>query len=298
MSRIVIIFFINIVTAVCGWAFSAPTDSIGIEKKAGKMYILHKVEAKETLFSIARKYKVAVGAIKDANPEAATGLNVGQVIRVLFVSKNPTENPIQGSGVGKMHTVEAKETLFSISRKYKVSVDALTAANPSIAAGLKVGQELSIPNNDQLKKSIVLKNEPQKVEPKVEKIEKVSEEKEVAKVEENLEEQEVEASVKKTKSALTPAPTSGYKKINESGQADLMPNTSENLKYLALHKSAPIGTIIQVRNDDNDQKIFVRVIGKITTPAEDKSILKLSPKAMERLGAKSEKITVSISYIP
>ena len=69
-------------------------------------------------------------------------------------------------------------------------------------------------------------------------------------------------------------------------------------KYLALHKSAPIGTIIQVRNDDNDQKIFVRVIGKIAPPTTDKSILKLSPKAMERLGAKSEKITVSISYIP
>lgn len=293
MNRLLIYLFCSMCIAFAHIAKTAPCDSIGIEKKDGKSYILHKVEAKETLFSIARRYKATVNDIKLANPEAAAGLNIGKVIRIPFELKN--EGAKQGSGMGKTHIVAPKETLFSISRKYKVSVDELNAANPSLANGLQIGQELSIPAKDTKEENKKGKQiESVKAEAKIDK----KDADQPAVVVENLEEQEVEASVKKTKSVLTPAPTSGYKKINESGDANLMENNTDNLKYLALHKTAPVGTIIQVRNDDNDQKIFVRVIGKMPATTTDKSILKLSPKAMERLGSKGEKISVSISYIP
>lgn len=296
MSRFILLFFVMSFSYLFSYGSDFPADSIGVEIKGGKMYVLHQVEAKETLFSISRRYKSSVPDIKAANPEAAKGLNVGQIIKVPVAG-----TPTQGSGLGSTHTVSPKETVFSISKKYKVSVDELTAANPGINKGLQVGQVINIPDkNKTAKKSAQpadVKAE-KKSEAKNEIKKDDTEDKETAKVEGNLEEQEVEATVKKTKSALTPAPASGYKKINETGDADIMANTNENLKYLALHKSAPIGTIIQVRNDNNDQKIFVRVIGKIPNTAADKSILKLSPKAMERLGAKSEKIPVSISYIP
>ena len=291
MNRLLI--FILCCIALPSIAMTAPADSIGVEKKDGKTYILHKVDAKETLFSISRKYKASVNDIKSANPDAAAGLSIGQVIRIPYAASSTSEK--QGSGVGKTHTVAPKETLFSISRKYKVSVEALNEANPSLASGLKIGQELAIPTKDGKSEKINTKEiETSKVVVKSDK----KEEDQPAVVVENLEEQEVEASVKKTKSVLTPAPSSGYKKINESGAADLMENNTDNLKYLALHKTAPVGTIIQVRNDDNDQKIFVRVVGKMVAANNEKSILKLSPKAMERLGSKGEKITVSISYIP
>jgi LysM repeat protein len=282
-------------------SLALPLDSIGFEKKSGKVFVLHKVEAKETLFAISRKYQLPVNDIKLHNPDISGGIAIGQIIKIPYSGKpmiasvasetNATNSEIT-------HKVEPKETLFSISRKYKISVEQLSKANPEIEKGLKVGQTLQIPTakTENLKNSnIAATKEPVKEE-------KLSTKKEAEKTiepkpEENLEEQEVEASVRKTKSAMTQPPSSSYKKISENGYADLMPNPPDNLKYLAYHKSAPIGTIIQVRNEDNNQKIFVRVIGKISN-ANDKALLKITPKAFERLGAKEDKVQISISYIP
>jgi hypothetical protein len=34
-----------------------PLDSIGVETVDGKMFVIHKVDEKETLFAISRRYK-------------------------------------------------------------------------------------------------------------------------------------------------------------------------------------------------------------------------------------------------
>ena len=45
------------------------------------------------------------------------------------------------------HTVQAKESLFSIARLYNVSVEDLDKANTEIIKnGLQVGQEINVPN--------------------------------------------------------------------------------------------------------------------------------------------------------
>ncbi|HXA02938.1 MAG TPA: LysM peptidoglycan-binding domain-containing protein, partial [Cytophagaceae bacterium] len=115
-------------------------DSTGIEKKDGKVFILHKVDSKETLFSISKRYGASVADLKKYNPTAAAGLKVGQVIKVPAkasasrtsdntqirqVQNNPAANP-------KSHKVAAKETLYSISKKYGISVDDLKKANPDL----------------------------------------------------------------------------------------------------------------------------------------------------------------------
>jgi len=50
---------------------------------------------------------------------------------------------------GRTHTVAAKDTLFSISRRYNVSVADLVAANraqvPSASTPLRIGMVLRIP---------------------------------------------------------------------------------------------------------------------------------------------------------
>jgi len=45
-------------------------------------YYFHKVEASETLFSLAQKYKVEMNILKKINPELFKGLKVGQVIKI------------------------------------------------------------------------------------------------------------------------------------------------------------------------------------------------------------------------
>jgi LysM repeat protein len=287
----------------------SPVDSVGTEKRGSKNYILHKVESKETLYSISRKYGVAVPVIKDANPEIKSGLNVGQIVKIPYKARE-IKNVVSS---GKTHTVAPKETLFSISKKYGVTIDELKKANPELSAGLKTGQDLVVPAKGSEKVSVSKNKE--KEEPAeskksdarpAAKTEVKDTKKSVPDVDVNDDKDEKKESKKEDKrdvkslsiSPIAPPVSTSYKKVNETGFADLMTDSPTDLKYLALHKTAPAGTIIQVRNDENNQKIFVRVTGKFQSASGDKIILKMSPKALERLGAKGNKIPVSISYIP
>src|SRR4051794_34976608 len=64
-------------------------DSTGIEKKDGKLFIVHKVEPKETFYSISRRYAVTVDDIKKYNPESSAGLKIGQTILIPSKAKMP-----------------------------------------------------------------------------------------------------------------------------------------------------------------------------------------------------------------
>ena len=92
---------------------------------------------------------------------------------------------------------------------------------------------------------------------------------------------------------------SGAKKIMESGMAEMIDPKADTNKYLALHRSAPVGTIMQVKNTMNNQVVYVRVIGKLPeTGANDKVIVRLSKKAYQKLGAVDQKFRVELSYMP
>ncbi len=274
-------------------------DSTGVEKRDGKTFIVHKVDPKETLYSIARKYHVAVKDIKDNN-EGADNLSIGQTLYI------PYTEPVKASAApsGKTHTVEAKETLYSIAKKYNVSVDELKKANPDAANGLKVGQPLVIPGTAK----------------EVKKEEKKEEKKEV-KAAEKAKEHKEEAVIAKEKQepkAATPVNTrtaeafddgkensfvstneNGYTKITESGIAQVMQDNQDIPRYLAYHKTAPVGSIIQVTNMANGQRIFVRVIGKLSSAdPKNKVILQITKRAFQRISPDDKNIRVDISYIP
>lgn len=134
----------------------------------------HTVEAGETLYSLSRKYGISVDEIKLSNGGLKKGLKVGQVVQIpstkaidstessLGTTVTPTrevspEKPEQeqenntdiSSPAGTvMHKVEPKETLYSLSKKYNVTVDEIKAQNPDIAKrGLQIGQTLTITKN-------------------------------------------------------------------------------------------------------------------------------------------------------
>ena len=54
----------------------------------------------------------------------------------------------------RIHTVEAGQTLYAISRAYAVPVEALLEANPDARDGLSIGQELRIPQDAVVKKDV------------------------------------------------------------------------------------------------------------------------------------------------
>lgn len=117
----------------------------GEEIVEGKVYIVHKVEQGNTLFGLQRIYNVSVETIVMANPGAEDGLKLGQ--KILIPTGRMAELPSQDSSP-KKHTVMSGETLFGISRKYNCSVDELLVLNPAAEEGIKVGQELFIPDGE------------------------------------------------------------------------------------------------------------------------------------------------------
>jgi LysM repeat protein len=290
-------------------------DSTGFEKKDGKIFVIHKVDPKETLFSISRKYGASVDEIKKYNPEAAAGLKVGQVIRIpskAIASKAVENTPVKAQTTQtavnpatnpKTHKVAAKETLYSISKKYGVSVDELKKANPGIESGLKLGQSLNIPS-----KEVAVANNTVKVDNTSTAADtdlaKKDNTKSVGNVIKDVENNNTNAQASKKQEDLSKIKTStsssmegGYTKITETGVAEMMNDNTTTPKYLALHRTAPVGTIVEVLNQTTNQKIFVKVIGPITEPAEANVIIKISQKAFQRLSGDS-KMKVEISYIP
>ena len=84
----------------------------------------------------------------------------------------------------------------------------------------------------------------------------------------------------------------------EEGFASTIEDNTSSDKYLALHKTATIGTIIFVKNQMNDNVVIVRVIGALpNTGINDKINIKLSRVAFEKLNAKDDIIPVELTYV-
>jgi LysM repeat protein len=105
--------------------------------------IEHKIQKGETAYFIAQKYKVSIDEIYKLNPESQSGIQDNQVLKIPVHSTEKQNQKQQNT-----HIVAAKETLYGISKQYKVTVEAIQNANLEIlASGLQVGQELVIPKS-------------------------------------------------------------------------------------------------------------------------------------------------------
>lgn len=114
----------------------------------------HTVQQGETLFSIAQQYNIEVQQLRQWNNLQGNELTVGES---LIIKKSTDEDAVT-------HTVEPKETLFSISKQYNVSIAELKAWNNLSNNNLEVGQQLTIypsESTSQKQSSIVVDSETQ-----------------------------------------------------------------------------------------------------------------------------------------
>ncbi len=120
---------------------------IELEVKTNGNYINHEVKKKQTLYSIAKLYKVKQKEIVAANPEVNDGLKEGQVIRipVINIKKDGAIKPVVVQLKYKTHTIEKGETLYSLSRLYETTVDSIKIVNDGLKQGLKLGETIYIP---------------------------------------------------------------------------------------------------------------------------------------------------------
>ncbi|PHR49276.1 MAG: hypothetical protein COA32_04290 [Fluviicola sp.] len=121
------------------------SQEIGEEVRNDTTFKVHVVEQGNTLYGLKQKYGTTIDAIITANPGVENGIQVGQKLYIPIAFNNSSKL------TSKKHIVEQSETLFGISRKYDVTVDALIKANPGVEEGLQIGQELIIPAKENNK---------------------------------------------------------------------------------------------------------------------------------------------------
>ena len=99
---------------------------------------LYVVKSGDTLYSIARKYNVSVLELKNINNLTSDNLAIGQQLRIPINSNNSLGDFV-------IYTVKVGDNLYSIAKKYNVSVDNIKSINMLNSNLLSIGQKLKIP---------------------------------------------------------------------------------------------------------------------------------------------------------
>ncbi|MCG9791199.1 peptidoglycan endopeptidase [Flavobacterium algicola] len=103
----------------------------------------HIVSKGETISKIAKQYNVSIKEIFELNPEAKNGIRIQSSLLIPIEAGKSSSSSSSSEVV--IHEVIAKESPYSISRKYNISVDELYKSNPSIKdGGLQIGQKITI----------------------------------------------------------------------------------------------------------------------------------------------------------
>lgn len=113
--------------------------SIYVEAQV-KKYVTYTVKKGETIKSIAKDFNISPKEIYNLNPDVEKKPKENTVILIptLATSEALQPNTIQ-------YLVQPKETLFSISKRYNISVEEIIKINPILVDGLKEGQIILIP---------------------------------------------------------------------------------------------------------------------------------------------------------
>lgn len=293
----------------------------------------HSVAAGQGLYAIARIYGVSVSDLRTWNGLTSDNLYEGQELAVAAdaakeVKEVQAEEPVSGAqsvlkepaaaptAKSRTHKVKRGEGLSTIAQKYKVSLKDIRKWNRLSSNNIRVGQVLRVSAPEKQLADAV---PPERSEPPVTQTENVTKT-EVKRKPDNkssvkdgedddptgiqartLAERE-EYNRKETRTVSNDAVvanTSGFPKVIEAGLAESISDSGGTEGYYALHRSAPVGTILQVRNEMNNLSVFVKVVGKLPdTGANDKLVVKITQKAYERLAAVDKRFRVEVTYLP
>ena len=131
----------------CGVATAQSEQIVYID---GVKYTAYTVAKGDTLYSLSKRYGVAIDVIESANSTLTEGLKAGQTIKIPHpATPEKKQKPAKRSKKQfKSHIVRKGDTLYSIARHYEISVATLMADNADIdPAHLAIGQTLYIRNS-------------------------------------------------------------------------------------------------------------------------------------------------------
>ena len=114
----------------------AVADYINVPYSYEESENYYQVKSGDTLWSIARKFGVTVNEIKNANNLSSNTLSIGQTIYIPVFETVPLEIDV--------YSVKNGDTLYSIARKFNLTVDELKKLNNLNTNILSIGQKLNV----------------------------------------------------------------------------------------------------------------------------------------------------------
>lgn len=143
LKKILLVF----ITLVISCSVTISAEKLSKKIIGNTEFYCYKVKAKETIFGIAKKFNITQDELKQYNPSVNNGLKKDFILLLpvsLIDSRKNNNSTIQESNPF-VHIVKKGETLYGLSKTYGVSQEDIIANNPQVRVGLKLGQEIVIP---------------------------------------------------------------------------------------------------------------------------------------------------------
>ncbi|MFG6687799.1 glucosaminidase domain-containing protein [Mariniflexile sp. HNIBRBA6329] len=113
-------------------------------------FSIYYVERGDTMYSISKKFNISVEELKAVNNLSTTSLSVGQKLKIdknlketVAVTSKPKAS-VQTVTPNRYHIVGKGETLYSISKRYDMTVSELQKMNGLKDNALNIGQQLQV----------------------------------------------------------------------------------------------------------------------------------------------------------
>ena len=277
---------------------STGIDSVGVENNNGKKVILHKIEPKETYYSLGRRYNLSPQSIMEFNKNAP--LRPSEIIKIP-TQQNFSNKPVSFSSPSNTekgekqitHTVAPGETLYGIASKYNMRVDDLKLLNNLTTSTLKIGQSIKVNTNESVSLKPTLSNTPPDNSSSIEK--------------QKNPEKTIPTSINKIKyvdstdsqnTIEIPRNRYGITEVNDKGIAVCIEDKNlDGTKSYALHRTAPVGTIIKISNPMTNRSTFAKVVGRFSENETTKDVIIVITKASaEAIGALDKRFLVNITF--
>ncbi len=123
-------------------AFAQP-GKVPVKEIEGKSYHVHTVEQGQTLWKIKKMYNVPLNDIMEANEGLSSDIKEGQEI-LIPAKVDRVPETVSTTNKPVYHVVEKGETVFGLTRKYKITEKKFLEWNPDAKKGLKVGDKVIV----------------------------------------------------------------------------------------------------------------------------------------------------------
>ena len=179
------------------------------------------------------------------------------------------------------YRVGPKEYLIAIARKFNTTVEDIKALNNLTNNNLAVGQIIKIPYGTATE---ITPPQAARLDP--------------PRVETRTSTTQIDSSMNAGDRLKLPPARYGLREVDERGVAIWI--ADENLdgtKMLALHQTAPIGTIIKITNPMTGKSTFTKVVGKFTQNESTKdAIIVITKATADMVGALDRRFQAIIVY--